>query len=217
MSEGGSRLAMLARLAEAVQWDDAVRRHENDPWTYLRRKLDDVAEPLHRFKQELFDQARARLIEDLSKPVPPPGSMEAHREAFESLLTVGDFADLSFNLDPDADRAARLDGVRSVLEHARLLTLYEIESMAPELRSASWNRRVEEMSRRLGFDAVQKIVARTDMTRIHRARVARRVRARLKEYLTVARGAGALRDEITPFMLGRIETAVASSRRVLDA
>lgn len=217
MSEGGPRLVMIARLTEAVQWDDAVRRHETDPWDYLRRKLDATAEPLREFKREIYDAACARLVSDLSKPMLPPGSLENHREAFDALLTISDFADLSFHLDPGADRAARLEGAKSVLEHARLLTLFDIERMAPELRSKSWNRRVEEMSRRLGFDAVQKIVRRTDMRRLDRARVARRVRNRLGEYITVVRGSGPLRDEITPFMLGRIETAIAASLRVLDA
>jgi hypothetical protein len=217
MSEGGPRLVMIARLTEAVQWDDAVRRHETDPWDHLRRKLDATAEPLREFKREIYDAACARLISDLSKPMLPPGSLETHREAFDALLTISDFADLSFHLDPGADRASRLEGAKSVLEHARLQTLFDIERMAPELRSKAWNKRVEEMSRRLGFDTVQKIVRRTDMRRIDRARVARRVRSRLGEYITVVRGSGPLRDEITPFMLGRIETAIAASLRVLDA
>ncbi len=217
MSEGGPRLVLIARLAEAVSWDDAVRRHETDPWAYLRRKLEATDEPLREFKKELFAAARARLISDLSKPMLPPGSLESHREAFDALLNISDFADLSFHLDPGADRASRLDGAKSVLDNARLQTAFDLERMAPELRSKAWNKRVDEMSRRLGFDTVQKIVARTDMTRLHRARVARRVRSRLGEYITVVRGSGALRDEITPFMLGRIEAAIASSLRVVDA
>lgn len=216
MSDGGPRLAMLARLSEAVQWDQAVRRHESDPWAYLRRKLEAVAEPLASFKRQLFADASAKLANDLSRPMLPPGSLEAHREAFEALLTVSDFADLAFHLDPGADRQARLEGAKSVLSGARVLTLFDLEALAPDRRSRAWEKRVEEMTRRLGFDRLAAIVRRGDDTPQSRARAARRVRRNLGEYITVVRGSGVLRDEITPFMLGRIETAVAASLRVLD-
>lgn len=215
MSEGGPRLAMLARLAEAVQWDEAVRRHESDPWAYLRRKLDAVAEPLGSFKRRLFADARARLLADLEKPMLPPGSLETHREAFEALLSVSDFADLAFHLDPGVERRARLEGAKSVLAGARVLTLFDHEALPPERRGKAWEKRVEEMTRRLGFDALAAIVARDDGSPAARARAARRVRRNLGEYIVVVRGSGVLRDEITPFMLGRIEAAIAASRRVL--
>jgi hypothetical protein len=41
------------------------------------------------------------------------------------------------------------------------------------------------------------------------------VRRNLAEYLTVTRGEGPLRDEITPFMLARIEAAAAAALRLL--
>ncbi|MBI3565468.1 MAG: hypothetical protein HY079_09760 [Elusimicrobia bacterium] len=215
MTDGGPRLALLARLSEATTWDDAVRRHETDPWSYLRRKLDAAAGPLAEFKRALFEDARRRLLDDLSKPMLPPGSLETHRESFEALLSVGDFADLSFHLDPGAERRARLDGARSVLAHAKVLTAFDHEALPPDKRSRAWEKRVGEMTRRLGFDALETIVRRGENTAAFRARAARRVRRDLGEYITVARGSGVLRDEVTPFMLGRIEAAVAAARRVL--
>lgn len=215
MTDGGPRLALLARLSEAVCWDDAVRRHESDPWSYLRRKLDAAAGPLAEFKREQFEDARRRLLDDLSKPMLPPGALETHRESFEALLGVGDFADLSFHLDPGAERHARREGAQAVLAHARITTAFDHEALPPAQRSRAWEKRVAEMTRRLGFDALETIVRRGENTAAFRARAARRVRRNLGEYISVVRGSGVLRDEITPFMLGRIETALAAARRVL--
>jgi hypothetical protein len=144
----------------------------------------------------------------------PPGALEAHREAFEALLPVGDFADLSFHLEPGADRASRLEGARAVLSAARAPTLFDHEALPPERRSRAWEKRVAEMSARLDLDRLAKILERGPDDEARRARVARRLRRNLGEYLAVSRGETALRDEITPFMLSRLEAAVAASLRL---
>ena len=215
MSEGGPRLALLARLSEAVSWNDAVRRHESDAWDHLRRKLADMEDPLRVYKRQVFADAKARLLADLERPLLPPGAIEAHKEAFESLLPIGEFADLSFHLDPGGDPASRRDGAAAVLAAAHAPTLFDYEAMPREKRGAAWEKRVAAMSARLDLDRLTLIAERDGMTHAKRARVARRLRRNLGEYLAVTRGEDALRDEITPFMLARIESAVAASLRLL--
>lgn len=216
MSGEGPQLALLARLSEAVIWDESVRRHESDPWAYMRRKLHDAEGPLRAYKAEVFARAKQRLFDDLALPILPPGALESHKEVFEGLLPIGEFADLSYHLHPSGDRGARLDGARSVLAAARAPTLFDHEAVPPEKRSRAWETRVVEMTRRLGLEAPARIVARGEMTAAKRAYMARRLRRALSEYLSVARGESALRDEITPFMLTRVEAAAAAVLRLLD-
>ena len=216
MSEGGPRLALLARLAEAVRWDDAVRRHETDAWAHLRRKLEDMEAPLRAYKLELFSDAKERLLADLERPLLSPDAVQSHKEAFESLLPIGEYADLSFHLDPGADRESRRAGTAAVLAAAHAPTLFDYEALPSERRNGAWEKRVTAMSGRLDLDRLTRIAERGGMTSAKRPRVARRLRRNLAEYLSVTRGEGALRDEITPFMLARIEAAVAASLRLLS-
>lgn len=216
MSDGGPSLALMARLHEAVTWGDAERRHEADPWSYMRRKLRDCEAPLRAYKAEVFAAAKKSLLDDLALPLVPPGALAAHKEAFEGLIPIGDFADLSYHLEPGADRKTRLEGARAVLESAKAPTLFDHEALPPEKRSRAWEKRVDDMRRRLGLESAALIVARGEMTPAKRAYVTRRLRRRLAEYLAVTRGEGALRDEITPFMLARIEAAAAAVLRILD-
>lgn len=215
MNGEGPQLALMARIREAVTWNDAVRRHETDPWAYMRRKLHEAETPLRAYKSEIFEKAKEKLFADLSRPLMPPGSLEAHREAFEALLPAGDFADLSFHLEPAADRQARLEGARSVLGAAQAPTLFDHEGHPPEKRSRAWEKRVADMTKRLELEPALRVAER-GLDPARRARVARRLRRNLREYMSVALAEGTLRDEITPFMLGRIEAAVAAVLRPLN-
>jgi hypothetical protein len=216
VSGGGPQLALLARLSEAVRWDDAVRRHETDPWAHLRRKLEDMEGPLRAYKAQIFSDAKKRLLADLDLPLLPPGALEAHKEAFESLLPIGEFADLSFNLDPGADRRSRREGAAAVLAGAHAPTLFDYEALPRERRGAAWEKRVAAMTARLDLERLTRVAERGEMTSAkRRARLARRLRRNLAEYLSVTGGEGALRDEITPFMLARIEAAAAACLRLL--
>jgi hypothetical protein len=215
VSAEGPQLALMARIHEAVTWNDAVRRHETDPWAYMRRKLHEAEPPLRAYKSGIFERAKEHLFADLSRPLMPPGSLEAHREAFEALLPAGDFADLAFHLEPAADRHARLEGARSVLSAAKAPTLFDHEAQPAEKRSRAWEKRVADMTKRLQLDGPLRVAER-GLDEVRRARVARRLRRNLREYLSVALAEGTLRDEITPFMLGRIEAAVAAVLRPLD-
>jgi hypothetical protein len=217
--EGGPRLALMARLAEAVRWDAAVRRHEPDSWSYLRRKLLETEPPFRDFKVSLLSDATEKLLVDLADPALTEAALATHREAFEPLLQIGDFADLSFNLDASVAPEARVEGVRAVLANAKVLTLFDLEALPPERRPRIWDKSVFAMSRRMQFDILENIAEkRTLQSERRRNYIAFRLRRNLSEFLAVTRGAGGpvMRDEITPFMLGRLEAAVASAVRMLN-
>lgn len=211
-----SALPLLARLGEAATFPEAVRRYETDPWSYLRRKLGDCAGPLKDYKRSLYDEARARLLEDLRRPLLAPEALIGHKETFEKLLTPGDYADLSFHLDPGGDPKFRREAVNEVLSHAKLKTLFDTEALPPERRGKPWEALVEDTARRLGLDALKKITERGPRTDRRRAYVVRRARRDLAEFMTVTRGKAGLRDEITPFVLTRVEAAIAALLRFLS-
>jgi hypothetical protein len=217
--EGGPRLALMARLAEAVRWDDAVRRHEPDPWPYLRRKLLETERPFRDFKVQLLTDATEKLLADLADPALPESSLAAHREAFEPLLQIGDYADLSFNLEASLAPEARVEGARAVLSAAKIMTLFDLEALPTDRRPRIWEKAVYTMARRMQMDVLERVVEKRTLESERRRRyVARRARHNLAEFLSVTRGAGGpvMRDELTPFMLGRLEAAVAASIRLLN-
>lgn len=216
MNEGGPGLALFTRLAEAARWDDQVRRHENDPWAYLRRKLLATEGPLREIKSDLFRKAQERLLEDLARPYLAPGSIQTHKEALESLLTIGDFADLSFHLEVGRERTSRLEGARSVLKTAKIPTLFDLEAPPPERRSRAWEKRVDEAVRRLGLDLLARLAERGAATPRRKAYLVRRLRRELREALAVTRHDCGLRDEVTPYVLAHLEAATAAALRFLS-
>lgn len=212
-----SALPLLARLGEAGTFPQAVRNYETDAWVYLRRKLEDCAGPLRDYKATLYEEARGRLMSDLKDPFLKPGALMDHKETFEKLLTGGDFADLSYNLSPGVEPAARREAIAEVLAHAKLKTLFDTEALPPERRGKHWEALVAESANRLGLNELKEIVARAPRTERRRAYVARRARRNLKEYLTVTSGDMGMRDEITLFVLTRVEAAIAAMLRFLNA
>lgn len=211
--DGGPALALLARLSEAASWSGRVRDYDPDPWGYLRRKLGEAEGPLRALKAAQFEEARRRLLEDLKEPFLKPGAMLDHKECFERLLSAADFADLSFNLEPGADPKARRDGAAAVLAHAKPRTLYELEALPPERRPKEWEGRVRQLEQRLGLDRLKAVLDRRERTPFRLAMAARRVRRNLGEYLAVTRHEQGQRDELTPFVLSRLEALVAALLR----
>lgn len=217
MSDGGPGLAFLSRLAEAARWDDQVRRHEDDPWGYMRRKLLATEGPLRELKNDLLRRARERLLTDLAQPFLAPGALQSHKEAFESLLGIGDFADLSFHLEAGGDRQGRLEGARAVLETATAPTLFDLEAPSIERRSKVWQTRVAEAGRRMGLDLLSRLAERGQASSRRKAYLARRLRRDLEEALAMTRHEGGLRDELTPYALSRLEATTAAVLRFLSA
>lgn len=215
MSTGA--LPLLARLGEAASFPKAVRNYESDPWGYMRRKLDECEEPLRAYKRTLYDAAAAKLLSDLKESFLKPGSLLDHKETFEKLLPPADFADISFNLEPGVDPQTRRDAIQAVLSHAKPRTLFDIEALPVERRGKIWEGLVEEAGRRLELDKLRVMYERKPKTDFRRASVIRRVRKNLADLLAVTRDQSGMREDVTLFMLTRLETAIAALRRFLKA
>jgi hypothetical protein len=209
-------LPLLARLSEACSYPKAVRAYEPDPWGYLRRKLDACEAPLREIKNALFERAKAALLRDLDEPFLKPGALLEHKEAFDRLLPVSDFADLAFHLEPGADRKARREGAAQALAHAKPVTLFDLEALPDARRGKAWEALVEESGRRLGLPLVLAVIRRGPTER-RRALAAARVRRRLGEFLAITRGEAGVREEIGLFALTRVEGAIAACRRLLSS
>lgn len=208
-----SALPLLARLGDASTFPKAVRAYESDPWGYLRRKLEECEAPLRSYKQELFDEAKAKLLRDLEDSFLKPGSLLDHKETFEKLLPGADFADLSFQLEPGRDPAERREGVAQILAHAKPKTLWDVEKLPPERRGKPWLALVEETHARLELDGLKRVLDRKKKTDFRRAMVIRRLRRNLGDFLSVTRGEAGMRDDLTLFVLTRVEAAITAVRR----
>lgn len=211
-----SALPLLARLGEAASYPAAVRGYETDPWGYMRRKLGDCAVPLRDYKHSLYEQAAARLLEDLRRPLLEPGALMDHKETFEKLLTPDVFADLSFHLDPGGDPAARRPAVKDLLSGGKVKTLFDTEALPPERRGKPWQTSVADAASRLELDRLKALLDRAPRTERRRAYIVRRARRNFAEFMTVTRGEAGMREEITLFVLTRVEAAVAALLRFLS-
>lgn len=210
-------LPLLARLGEASTFPHAVRQYETDPWSYLRRKLEECAGPLREYKRCLYADASAALLEDLKQSFLTPAALMDHKETFEKLLSPGDYADLAFNLEPGSDPKSRREAVQYVLTHAKIKTLFDTEALPAERRGKLWQLLVEDTGRRLGLDKLTELYARGPRTERRRAYFARRARRDLAEFLAVTRGETGMREEVTLFVLTRVEAAMAAALRFLTA
>ena len=215
MSAGA--LPLLARLGEAASFPQAVRNYESDPWSYMRRKLGDCALPLREYKRALYEDASALLFEDLSESFLKPGALMDHKETFEKLLTPEVYADLSFHLAPGGDPSARRETVKELLSQAKIKTLFDTEALPAERRGKPWQTLVLETTHRLELDTLREIYERGPKTERRRAYAVRRARKNLAEFLTVTRGEAGMRDEITLFVLTRVEAAIAALLRFLNS
>ncbi|MEK7233107.1 MAG: hypothetical protein AAB268_04785 [Elusimicrobiota bacterium] len=208
-------LPLLARLSEAADFPEIVRHYETDPWSYMRRKLGECAQPLREYKRSLYEEASARLLDDLQKPFLKPSALMDHKETFEKLLTPDAYADLSFHLEPGGAPKTRSEEVRALLSGATVKTVFDTEALPCERRGKPWQALVEETSRRLGLDTLERIVHRGPKTERRRAYAVRRARRDLAEFLTVTRGEAGMRDEVTLFVLTRVEAVIAALLRFL--
>lgn len=213
MSAGA--LPLLARLGEAATFPKAVRAYESDPWGYMRRKLGECEEPLRAYKRVLYDEASKALLRDLEDSFLKPGAVLEHREVFDKLLSPADYADLSFNLAPGGDPQARREAIAATLASAKPKTLFDIEKLPPERRGKPWESLVADVARRLRHDELKALLERGEKNERRRAYIVRKARTNLGEFLAVARREEGLREDVTLFVLTRLEAAIAASLRFL--
>lgn len=212
-----SALPLLARLGEAASFPKAVRAYESDPWGYMRRKLESCEPPLRDYKQELLEDAKVRLKTALKAPLLQPGELLDFKETFEKLLTAADFADLSFHLTPGEDPETRREAVTSILSVAHLKTGFDVEELPAERRGKPWETLVAEMGRRLELEKLKTMLDRKPKTERRRAAAMKLLRRALGEFLAVTRGEAGMRDDITLFVLVRVEAVIATTMRFLKS
>lgn len=207
---------ILARLAEFCQYRKRpVASHENDPWGYMRSKVLQVEPELAALKAELLAATRKRIVADMKA-----GPLDAEAAAdfkvlLEKLLNRGDFVDAAMHIEPGAPPSAAVE-VDRLLGGMTPTHAFAEERKSPAERSPAWEKLVGEISRRLGLDLLDKIMARGQRTPRRKAAVLRRLRRNVAEYCTVVRIPTSAEDTFTPFMLPRIEAVLAACLRFLN-
>ncbi len=214
-SETSHQLVVLARLCEFCQWRGALTQSGEDPWSYMRRKLLDVEAPLTAFKGELLRGLREELLAELTRGPVSDARFAQYKDLFERLLSRGDFADVAIHLSSAAGPACR-ELVGQALSAARAQTLFQEERRPAAQRSPAWNKLVQELWKRLGFDVLERVMERGPESPRRRAYVLRRMRRDVAEYCTVVKIPTAPTDTLSPFMLPRIEAVVAACLRFLS-
>jgi len=213
-TEESHQLVVLARLSEFCQWRGASAHAGEDPWSFMRRKLLEIEPALAAFKGQLLDGLRERLFSELSQGPLSAERCADYRDLLDRLLSRGDFADVAIHLAPDAGPSSGAM-LRQLMISAKPHHLFVEERLPLAQRSASWNRLVEELSRRVGLDLFARMLGRGKITARRKAYVLRRIRRNVAEYCTVVRIPTSASDTLTPFMLPRVEALVAANLRFL--
>ena len=152
------------------------------------------------------------VLEDADEPGPlvrPALERRAGAERFEErfLNDVG--------REVGRAESQQREAIQAVLTHAKPRTLFDIEALPVERRGKIWEGLVEESGRRLELDKLRAIYERKPKTDFRRSSVTRRARKNLGDLLALMRDKSGMREDITLFMLIRLETAIAALRRFL--
>lgn len=209
------QLIIIARLAEFCAWDEAVRRHATDPWSWMRDKLLQTEEALKGLKSELFALTSKRLLVDVEAGTADDERYADYKVIFDALLRRGDFADLSFHLDARAGKAA-LPMIKSLLARVKPTQLLEEERLPEAERNPNWERLVMQLAARLELDKLELALTRKPRTPRRRAMALHRLRRNVREYCSVMRVPLSAGDTFTPFMLPRVEALIAACLRLLN-
>ncbi len=206
------QLVILARLGEFCRYHASIARHHSDPWEYMRRKLLDTESSIAGLKEDLFRATSRQLLDELAAGPLDPERCADFKTLFEGLLSPGDFADVAIHIDPVH---SNLEAARGVLAHVRAHHLFLEERKPDGQRGRSWDKLVDELSRRLDLDRLGAVLARKPRTAKRKAIVLRRVRRNVAEYCSVMHIPTDASDTFTPFMLPRIEALIAANLRFL--
>lgn len=197
---------LLARIADICRRGEGLS--EPDPWERVRSKLSEAAEHLGLLKAEQLDYSRDRFLERLLGGELSPEDLDRFKSVLDRYLSPGDYADAAIHLDLNELRDPRRRG--PALELLRSLK-------AASLPDSSRGRAlVEELSRRLGLDVLERVLSRGPLTERRRRLILRRLRRQLAEYCSVLHFPASPEDTFSPFLLPRVEALLAACRRLLD-
>jgi hypothetical protein len=206
----------LARLADFCDWRALHDLEAERPIPYLLDKLQEIEAPLHKLKQELFEDAVADFLLLAEIGQADSRAVEGFIFLLQSYLAPGDFVDAVFDLTPERLRDPR--SRERLAETLRKITVHCVldqEELPANLRQANWERLVGELYRRLDFERLEQIALRKPMTRKRLSTILRRAQSNVAEFCSLLHHPRGPEDFFTPFMMPRIEGLLASCRRFL--
>ena len=200
------QLIVIARLGEFCTWNDIVRRHAGEPWTWMRGKLTQADDALAELKGELLSACAKSVIKDIESGQADETRCADYRFLFDALLRRGDFADLAIHLEPRLAKAS-LPLIRQVLARVEPAPSSDTDRLGPLML---------QLKDRLQIGLLDQVMMRKPRTPRRRALVLHRLRLNVREYCTVMRMPLDASDTFTPFMLPRVEALIASCLRFLN-
>ncbi|MBI5622419.1 MAG: hypothetical protein HY924_01435 [Elusimicrobia bacterium] len=211
------QMVILARLSEYCQFHGATLYHEQDPWEYMRRKLQETEPALEGLKGELLAAVRAKLFAELKEGPIDSERFADFRVLFERLLGPGDFADVAIHLAADGSSGdSKLRALAPLLRSVKPTNLFVEERKPLEARPAAWEKLVRELTVRLDIERLGAILARKPRTGRRKRMALRRLRRNVAEYCCVLHIPTDASQTFTPFMLPRIEGLIAANLRLLN-
>ncbi len=207
---------ILARLHEFCRFQGSVLHFEKDPWEYMRRKLLEIEAPLFAYKSALLEHVRTRMVRELRNEKINPARCVEIKARLDRLLSPGDFADAAIHLSENDMSPARLKNALSILKSVRPWNPFHEERLQPQDRSPAWEKLVMEHYDRLGFDLLSRIMKRVPRPKRRTRSALRKVRVRVADFCAVIKVPENPGEDITPFMLSRIEALIAASLRFLN-
>lgn len=206
---------ILARLADFCRDNDAPQTA--DAWAYLREKLSEIEENLGQLKQEQLLWRCDRFLESLKNGDLREDALTDFKTILDSYLAPGDYADIAIHLDAkDLQDPQRLPWLTQIMGSIQASSLFQESRKPQDQRSSRAEKLLKQMDERLGLDLCRKILARKPKNERCRAVVLRRIRRNVAEYCSVIHFPTSPDDTLSPFLLPRIEAALAACRRLLD-
>lgn len=205
---------ILARLAEFTQYK-SIKKWDSDPWAYMRTKLHQIEPELTALKTELLAATCRRTLRDLRAGTLGGEACSDFKVLFEKLLGRGDFVDVAMHLDSGAGTAAAA-ALEPVFARLKPHHVFEELRQPADRRDPNWTKLLDELTRRLEIDGLEKILKRKKLTQRRKMMVLRRLRRNVAEYCTVVRIPTNAEDTFTPFMLPRVEALIGAALRFLD-
>jgi hypothetical protein len=211
------QLTIIMRLNDFCRWGRTMRHHEHDEWNYMREKLLATEDALTSLKTELLEATGRALLAEMGKGEMTEERYADYRHLMERLLSRGDYVDVAVHLTTAGGGSpAAINWLGGLIAGLKPTTLFVEEKKPLADRSASWEKLVNEMSKRVGLDLLAAVLEHKPITPKRRSTILRRLRQDVKEYCAVVSIPMDAKDTFTPFMLTRIEALIAANLRFLN-